>query len=214
LKVLLCDDHRMFVESLASVLQRRGHDVVYAETPGRAVSAATHEDVDVCVMDLRFSPSEDISALDAIEKLSMATDVVVLTADPSALSEALLAGARVCLEKHCPVERLVNVLEDRRITGVASGDAVYRPDCRWSSHALARFLTHREREVLEALANGESTADLARRLGVGPATVRTHVQNVLAKLGVHSRLEAVAFAIRHGLVELDESDRWQGKKTG
>jgi two-component system, NarL family, nitrate/nitrite response regulator NarL len=67
---------------------------------------------------------------------------------------------------------------------------------------LARQLTPRELEVLEMLAQGAGGGEIARRLGVSPNTVRTHVQGILSKLQVHSRLEAAAFAVRHQLVKV------------
>jgi DNA-binding NarL/FixJ family response regulator len=71
---------------------------------------------------------------------------------------------------------------------------------------LALFLTTREREVLARLVRGESTAALAAEMGVTYSTARTHIQNLLTKLGVHSKLEAVAFAIAHALVQPAESE--------
>ncbi|MGH9066973.1 MAG: response regulator transcription factor, partial [Acidimicrobiales bacterium] len=68
-------------------------------------------------------------------------------------------------------------------------------------HHLARFLTRREREVLSRLVAGETTASLARSMGIRPSTARTHVDGILTKLGVHSRLEAVAYAVSERLVE-------------
>ena len=87
-----------------------------------------------------------------------------------------------------------------------------RPDrgsaaAAWSLRSLGSFLTRREREVLVGLVHGDSTAALAQRLGVRPSTVRAHVQSVLSKLCVHSRVEAVVFALDHGLVSYDDSSR-------
>ena len=75
-----------------------------------------------------------------------------------------------------------------------------RPAWRSSGEQLVQFLTPREREVLERLVRGQSTSAMAREMGVAYSTARTHIQNVLTKLGVHSKLAAVTFAVQHGIV--------------
>jgi two-component system nitrate/nitrite response regulator NarL len=100
---------------------------------------------------------------------------------------------------------------------VAAGDRVIvalpawpsaEPASRGETHRLAAFLTAREREVLCGLVRGDDTYTLARSLGVSWATVRSHVQSVLNKLGVHSRLEAATVAVRDGLVDARTAE-WQ-----
>src|SRR5205823_13559280 len=125
-------------------------------------------------------------------------------------------GATVCVRKSTDIDQLLDVV-DRALDGppmttvagselrsVAAAPASRRP--KWDGGAsLGRFLTDRERDVLQGLVQGESTKALVARLGAREGTVRTHVQSVLNKLGVHSRVAAIAFAVEHSLVELDRS---------
>ena len=78
-------------------------------------------------------------------------------------------------------------------------DRLWHARARRTEHALLATLTVREREILGALADGATTAELSEELGISPATVQTHVKNVLSKLGVHSKVEAVGTAWRAGL---------------
>jgi two-component system nitrate/nitrite response regulator NarL len=211
MNVVICDDHLMFGESLAIVLEARGHTVVACTAePAAAVEAVTNNKVDACLMDLNFPNASGFDGIREVLKSSPDTRVVVLSAfvDEPSLKAAVDLGATWCAVKSGDLGELVDgvaaVCESE--TAMAgrnhlSPDAQVVSFDRWTRDPLARFLTAREREVLEGLARGESTSSLARTLGVSSATVRTHVQSMLCKLGVHSRLEAVAFAVSRNLVE-------------
>jgi two-component system nitrate/nitrite response regulator NarL len=135
------------------------------------------------------------------------TKVVALTAleDERTVKEALRMGFHGYVSKNTEGRQFRRVLEsvfegqmvfpERQARSVDRGNG-------GGSHAelLAKQLTPREVQVLELLAEGASSAEIARRLTVSPNTVRTHVQGILSKLQVHSRLEAAAFAVRHGVV--------------
>jgi two-component system nitrate/nitrite response regulator NarL len=203
LSLVLCDDHLVFLESLELALVARGHQVVAAVShPRDAVKHVEDVGADVCVMDLSFGGSE---ALDAIRHLSaMPVRTVVLTGylDDTVKSRCLDAGADACVGKDWPLPDVLVAIEGAssphdRASAFHSDAMAANP---WSADQLARFLTVREREVLAALVAGETTEELARRLHIRQATVRTHVQSVLNKLGVHSRLEAVSLAVRNSLV--------------
>lgn len=212
MKAVLCDDHLLFLETLAMVMRSQGHDVVETRGPQEAVDAVRSDPPDLCVMDLHFADDGDdtAAAMDAINTIrrESSTRVLVLTGQPPLLLRRQLQDADVpVLEKSTRLESLLHATER-----VAAGDTVTSkpaptadrtPTRTWNPASLADFLTAREVEVLEGLVNGDSTATLATRLGVRPATARTHVQKLLDKLCVHSRLEAVALAIRYGLVELE-----------
>jgi DNA-binding NarL/FixJ family response regulator len=214
---VICDDHRLFVDALAVVLQARGCEVVASTLhPDEAVQAVRAGAVDVCVMDLSFPNSPDCDGLEGIRRVleaSPSTRVVILTgsADSSAALPVLDVGARGFVRKDDDLDRIVQTIKlvhaGQTVSGVAAGRRTWpstngrRPSTNPGQN-LARFLTSREREVLERLVRGESTATLARGMDVSYHTARTHIQNVLAKLGVHSKLEAVAFAVNHSVVSV------------
>jgi DNA-binding NarL/FixJ family response regulator len=151
----------------------------------------------------------------SLQRAEQPCRVVVLTArnDPALMGAALDAGALGFLHK----SRGINVLLDvvRRVAAdevVVEGSFARRRTPDDGSAALRRlagYLTERERECLGMLVAGLDTNGMASRLGVSQTTVRSHVQAVLAKLGVHSRLEAATLAMRHGLC-----DDIQGESTG
>lgn len=215
-RIAICDDHRLFVDALATVLRGRGWDIACADEPGDVVSIVRDRDVDVCLMDLLFP--DGMLGLDGISQVraaSPSTQVVVLTAvsDARTLAKAVASGAAGIAFKDDDIDQIVEVVEC-----VCDGEAVSRrPTPRSSarvesrSHAasgLGYFLTPRECETLERLVRGETGPQLAKNMAISSSTARTHVQNVLTKLGVHSRLEAVAFAIAHNLVRVPhEGDR-------
>lgn len=198
MRLVLCDRHRLFAESLAHVLHTRGESVDLVTDPEEAVRLVGSLPVDACLMELDFGADRVVAAIEAMHSLRPSTRVVILTAidEPRLLTRVLAAGVTGILSKDQGLDHIFHVLP-RLVAGASQAD-------RSSSSAAGRSrapaprasglaeLTPREREVLDHLVMGEGTATLARRLGVTYATARTHVQNVLAKLGVHSRLEAVA----------------------
>lgn len=206
--MVVLDGNRLFGDALAAVLERRGHQVVESGTrPEDALRAVQEHDVDVIVVEIAFPKWAGLDAIQSITETSPTTDVVVLTegVDRSLTEKALAVGARVCVDKRSRLEVVVDAIESDGVNGhVTTGASAATATDQWSKGSLGRFLTPREREALEGLAAGESTAGLAARLGVSAATARTHVQNVLSKLGVHSRLEAVIFAVENGLVTMSE----------
>ena len=206
MNLVICDDHRLLAECLAALLEARGHRVVATvHHPDDALRVIAGADIDACVMDLTFSGATAFAAIRAICASSPTTKVVVLSgsAQPFAEVRASEAGAAAFVLKDDDVSRVVEVLERvhrrrRRVAGVSS------PEVNGAPHVLeplgGTWLTAREREVLERLVRGERTRTIATGMGVSYSTARTHVQNLLRKLGVHSRLEAVAFALTHPLV--------------
>jgi DNA-binding NarL/FixJ family response regulator len=208
-RIAICDDHRLFVDALAMVLRGRGWEVACADEPGDAVSIVRDTDVDVCLMDLLFP--DGMLGLDGISQVRTAsprTQVVVLTAlsDATILAKAVASGAAGIAFKDDDIDQIVEVVEC-----VCDGEAVSRrptprssarTESRSDAAGLGYFLTPRERETLERLAHGETGGQLATNMAISSSTARTHVQNVLTKLGVHSRLEAVAFAVSNNLIRV------------
>ena len=217
MRVLLCDDHRTFGESLASLLARRGIDVVGpVDSLVELDEAVPAQRVDVVLTDLRFPDVPVADVLPALRAALPGVPVVVLTAelDRQLLRGAVDAGADGVVIKTDGVSEIERVL--RQVGAGAVGEPP--PGAGWpvcSRNARARLqrdvpgggrlaLTERELDVLRLLTRGGSTSDLAAGLGIGAATVRTHVQNLLVKFGVHSRLELVAAALRSGVLEVSE----------
>jgi two-component system, NarL family, nitrate/nitrite response regulator NarL len=201
--VLICDDHRLLAEALGTVLRSRGHEPVsLASDPDEAVARVRERDVDVCVMDLFFPRGDGIAGISRVLEASPRTRVVVLTgsADPNAVDDAIAAGASSWVAKSEPTLRIVEAIEQARsMRAVQRKSAEGRLGTRTPEEKLIRFLTSREREVLERLVAGQTTSVMAREMRVAYSTARTHIQNVLTKLGVHSKLAAVTMAARNGV---------------
>ncbi len=210
--VVICDDHQLFAESLAVVLEGHGYDVVEVTfSPPEAARAVRTHDAPLCIMDMHF-PNYDGDGVDGARMVRDErpdTAVVMLTAsgDPGAFARAISVGVTGFARKDQDVQGVLDT-----ISQVAAGHVAIHPDLLRDAvttrrlplsdtERLASFLTSRERQVLGLLTQGCTTERIAEVMGVAYSTARTHIQNVLAKLGVHSRLEASALAVEHGLVE-------------
>jgi DNA-binding NarL/FixJ family response regulator len=207
MRLVLCDDHRLFAEPLAMALENRGHQVLVCSAPAEALSAVARHSPDMCVLDLRFADG-DGDGIDAVAELRHehpGCAVVVLSgsADEDDISAALAAGAAAFLRKDQPVSAIFTALDL-----VLAGEAVPASPAQraGSGHAerarvrsVTTGLTGRERDVLRGLVQGHDTPTIARGLRVAPSTVRTHLQSMLFKLGVHTRLQAVALVTRAGV---------------
>lgn len=210
-RVLLCDDHAMFVDALAMALEAGGDEVVaVARTVPEALARVRATEPDVVLMDLHFASGPDgLTGVRAVTAESPAPRVILLSAnvDSSVLKEAVAAGADGVVSKTEPLGAVRRAVQQVAAGAFYADTRLLRRSLRPAPAELdevqlaAQFFTPREREVLERLVQGTSTADMAEAMGVGVSTVRTHVQAVLSKLGVSSRLEAVLLAVSHGLVE-------------
>lgn len=202
--LLLCDDHAVFADALGSALGQRGFTVLAtADTLAGAKERAARHRPDVCLLDRFFA---DGDGLDAVPEIAASTRVLVLTADGDVdgRHRALRTGARGHVTKMCGLSALCAAVEAVARDEVVVETAAARPEAATGdsdAHRLAAYLTDRERQCLGLLVEGHRTTSMADGLGVSPTTVRTHVQSVLTKLGVHSRLEAASLALRHSLLE-------------
>lgn len=197
LRVVLCDDHRLFVEPIAAALVREGHRAVVTTTPPAACEAIAVHRPDVVVTDLQFPGFDGSEVVVQLCDRYPILPVVVLTGSTDERHPAAIrtAGAVGYLRKDMPIRAVLSAIEQ-----FARGGAVTEPAClvpfplsaQARTHHLVSDLTGREREVLTWLMAAQDTAGIARALGVAPSTARTHLQNVLVKLGVHTRLQAVA----------------------
>jgi DNA-binding NarL/FixJ family response regulator len=205
MKVVICDDHRIFAEALSVVLTGRGWKVAgRASDADETIALVEAHTPDVCLLDVSFPTGSGVDCIAPILDASPDTKVVMLSgsADRETMAQALAAGARGYATKGDDLENVVDV-----IARVHDGEVVVRtgrqavpdqPAATGSRRGPFAFLTSREREVLEHLVRGQSTAVLAEQLNISYATARSHVQNVLMKLGVHSQLQAVAYAVANG----------------
>ncbi|MFC4910300.1 response regulator [Actinomadura gamaensis] len=215
--VVVCDDHRVFTESLALVLADAGYAVVgQVDSPAELLAVLRARRADLCLIDLNFPGTTALEWMPRLRAAAPSTRFVVLTGylEPPVLAAGLTAGVSGFAHKG---QQACDILAVLRRVGrgeiVAEAGAPRRPDARpdapgrTQAQRVARFLTPREREVLTRLARGESTQALAKAMGVTRSTARSHVQSVLSKLGVHSQREAVIEAARHGLVSV-ETGEW------
>ncbi|HWF53529.1 MAG TPA: response regulator transcription factor [Solirubrobacteraceae bacterium] len=210
LRVLIADDQPLMRAGFKAVLEATGEMAVVAEAADglEAVAAAKEHRPDVVLMDVRMPK---LDGIEAIRRLPTHRILVLTTFGlDEYIVEALRAGASGFITKDVPAEELV-----RAVRVVAAGDALLTPavtrrlldtvarrlpaPVASGPEALAE-LTEREREVLELLARGMSNAEIAAALIVGEATVKTHVSNVLMKLGLRDRVQAVVLAYEIGLI--------------
>ena len=213
IRLLICDDHRILTDTLRTVIEEDGGIDLIAppvQTPDEAFRLVREHPPDVILMDIEFRGSmSGIEATRRVKELAPQAKVVVMTAheDERLLVEAIEAGASGFLRKTEGVDELIGALK-----AAAAGEILVDPQAlarmlplmardrevrREATERLAT-LSEREREVLALLTQGLRNEPIAQRLGISPQTVQTHVRNILGKLEVHSKLEAVAFAVRHG----------------
>src|SRR5438105_5222989 len=210
---LIVDDHRTFGEALHIAMdQEKDLRVVGVATSGEeAVSIAETVQPDVVLMDIEMPGMDGIEAIRKVKAVDPNARVVVVSAHQGELilARAVEAGASGFLSKETALSDLV-----ASVRLAYQGEPLIEPDevsrvlrhlrhrrTQEASEAQrAERLTRRETEILQLMADGMPGDEIASGLQVSPYTLRTHVQNVLTKLGVHSKLEALAFAIRHGKV--------------
>ena len=217
IRLVIVDDHRMFVDGLRLVLAlERDIEVVSAVTNGTAgIEACTVERPDVALVDVDLADMDGVAAASAIVASAPGTNVVVVTAvsTTQVISRAVEAGAVGVVSKDRPAEELV-----RLIRSAVDGDPRVLPAEMVGVFPLEEEgpqeswpgLSERELDVLQGLADGLSTEELARGLFVSPRTIQGHVQNILTKLQVRSKLEAVLRGLHLGVVRL----RPPRKRTG
>lgn len=209
ISVLLVDDHQMVLEGFEAALAPAGDIVVVGAvgTGREAEEVARRLRPDVVLLDFGLPDVDGATAAAQIRRDRPETNVVMVTGlvDEAVVLRAIEAGCSGYITKHQPVDQLI-----RAVRAVAAGEALISPvmltkllpRLRRTHQHLGGDLTARERDVLGLLCQGMSNEAIGAELYVSVNTVRSHVHNVLTKLGAHSKLEAAAIAAREGLVDL------------
>ncbi len=213
-RVIVVDDAPLFQAGIAAALENAGFEVVgQAEDAMRAVAESKRLQPDVVVLDVLMP---GLSGLDVVDKIVEAvphTKVVLLTASESEedLLSAIKSGASGYVVKETPLPQLVAAIKD-----VVKGGAVISPMMASKLFRNVRqllrhrdiiagrrpTLTGREVEVLQLVAQGMTSREIGEKLFISENTVKNHVRNILDKLGLHSRSEAVMYALREELISI------------
>jgi DNA-binding NarL/FixJ family response regulator len=214
-RLLLVEDHVAFRQTMAFVFDQQPDFEVVAQAGSldEARRVLRGREVDLAVIDLALPDGEGVELIEDLREASPLFAALVLTAslDEADHARAIEAGAAGVLHKSADVAEIIDAT--RRL---AAGEPLISPEElskmlrlagesreeEREARASIEQLTPREMQVLEALAEGLSNKEIAERLHMSVDTERTHMMNILSKLGVHSRLQALLFAARYGLIEL------------
>ena len=213
IRVLLVDDHKIIREGLRALIENQSDMQVVAESPdGRtAVQLSQQLSPDVVIMDIAMPDLNGIEATRQITASSSSVKVIALSmrSDRRFVAEMLKAGASGYLLKDCAFEDLVRairaVIEDQTYLSPGVADVVVEDYIhRLSETDVSAFsiLSAREREVLQLLAEGGTTKEIASHLHVSVKTVETHRRNIMKKLDIHSMAGLTKYAVREGLTSL------------
>ena len=216
-RILLVEDHASFRQALAFMFEREPEFKVIKQAStlaeARGLSRESLTDVDVAVVDLGLPDGDGLSLIEDFSSSEPKITPRGLSAslEPGRLARAVEAGAAGVLHKSTPIKEIVDAV--RRLKAgealLSSSEIIEmlrlisreRQEEHEVQQAIER-LTPREREVLQALAEGLESKEIADRLKITVETERTHMVNILHKLNVHSRLQALVFAARYGLVQI------------
>ena len=207
IRVLVVDDHEMFATSLALALDQEPDLQVCAtaHSLGSARAMLAADPPHVVLLDQRLPDGLGVDAIPELKRLAPSVRIVMLTAstDDSTLMAATEASCSGFLTKTSSVDELIGA-----VRAAAAGEVLMSPALlsrllrriNRSHRGIGADLTARELEVLRLIADGSTNAMIGQHLGVSINTVRNHVQNLLNKLGAHSKLEALSIAMREGLL--------------
>ncbi|GHD74775.1 response regulator [Vogesella fluminis] len=210
IRILLIDDHTLFRSGLKALLQRQPDLEVIGEAADglEGVKLTEQQKPDVVLLDLDMPVMHGRDALSQILVTQPQQAVLMLTVseDGEDLAECMKSGARGYLLKNINADFLLS-----SIRRAVDGDSVLSPEMTAKLVARLRTptietrnpelesLTPRERETLSYLASGASNKEIARALDLAESTIKVHVQNILRKLGLSSRVQAAVYAVEHGL---------------
>jgi DNA-binding NarL/FixJ family response regulator len=214
-RILLVEDHASFRQTLAFVFDREPEFEVVAQAGSLAEARKVMDGlkVDLGVIDLALPDGEGIDLIKDLREANPNFAALVLTAslDRAEHARAVESGAAGILHKSAGVDEILDatrrlgegetLLSQEELIALLRLAGQSREEER-EARASIEQITLREREVLQALGEGLSNKEIAAKLHVSVDTERTHMMNILNKLGVHSRLQALLFAARHGLIEI------------
>lgn len=213
IRILLADQHALFREALQTGLENEDGLRVVAEARNgpEAVAEAERTYPHVAIVDIDLPITDGARTTALIRERAPHCRVLVLgtSEDPRGLIEVLDAGASAYLTKEAPLADLIgatravhrgDTLVPPRMLGPLLSDLLRRRKEHDQAHHRISRLTRREREVLVLLAEGADNQEIADALVISPQTARTHIQNILGKLSVHSRLEAAALVMQNGIL--------------
>ena len=206
-RVLIVEDHQVVAEGLGALLNDQTDMKVVgtATSVAESISCASELNPDVVVVDFRLTDGTGVDAAVGIRQIHPETKLIFLTREDSdaARFAALESGASAFIHKSRAASEVVDA-----IRVVAGGGTLITPrtiatllNNRRDMDIQSESLTPREKEVLRLMAEGISSRDIASRLGISYTTVRTHIRSLGAKLGVHSKLEAILKARELALIE-------------
>ena len=206
----MVNQEEAFLDAVAGLLGRSGWGpITTAGSATEAIAATERLRPDVVIVDVRIGDDDGLQILHRARGLRDPPGMVVLTdeATVDAAVSSIRAGARAFVPRRCSTRNLLDAVAavaggggwvpDDLLGGVLTELLVPAPPTEWQ--ALVEGLTRREREVLDLMVAGYDRPSIARQLTISLNTARTHTKNILAKLGVHSSLEAVSVALRAGV---------------
>lgn len=215
IRILLVEDHKIVREGTRQLLEQAPDLTVIGEAAdgGEAVRLATELLPDVVIMDVRLPVLNGIEATKVIKDQHPNIPVLILSAydDDRYIFPLLDAGANGYVLKTTSWAELAQAIRT-----VQAGETALDPHIahkvverltqrqRYQGKGMAQALTEREIEVLQAVAQGKGNREIGEALSISPHTVQVHVRNIFGKLGVNSRIEAVAYAVRRGWITLEE----------
>lgn len=203
IRVLSVDDHPLFSEGIAAIVNNAPDMSMVAQaTSGReAVRRFRSHTPDVTLMDLRLPDIGGIDAMIAIREQAPAARIIMLTTFEGdvEIQRALAAGARGYLLKSTPPDALLAAI---RLVHAGKKQIAAAVAAHLAEHVTDEALTPRERDVLQHVSGGNRNRDIAELLSISEETVKAHVRHIMEKLGASDRTQAVAIALRRGIIQL------------
>jgi DNA-binding NarL/FixJ family response regulator len=203
IRILSVDDHPLLREGIATIINSQTDMVLVGQATngGEAIQEYRNHRPDVTLMDLRLPDVSGIDAMIAIRSEFPEARIIMLTTFDGdvEIQRALVAGARGYLLKNMPPNELLRVIRD-----VYAGKKRVPPElaAQLAEHMSDDQLTAREVEVLEQVAGGNRNRDIAELLRISEETVKVHLKHIMDKLGAKDRTQAIAIAVRRGIIRL------------